>query len=281
MLKQFEDFLKNYLYSPKSFHPHFEKAYKEMLLNGGKRFRPLLLLTVVKNTNPLFLPQAFSAALALEMIHTYSLIHDDLPSMDNSELRRGHKTLHVKYNETTAVLVGDALNSDAFLLLSEMQIDDKTKVELVKTLSQNAGSFGMVLGQAIDCEFENIKLNEEELTFLHLNKTGKLIAAALKMGAIVANLDKNLEEKLYDFGLNLGLLFQINDDIIDATMTSFEAGKPTNHDTNKNSFVNLHGLKKAEILKDEMITKLSDTLLTFENNGLKADLKEILIKNIK
>lgn len=281
MIKQFEEFLKKELYSPESFHPHFEKSYKEMLENGGKRFRPLLLLTVVKNTNPLLLHQAMYAALALEMIHTYSLIHDDLPAMDNSELRRGQKTLHVKYNETTAVLVGDALNTDAFLMIANMPIDDKTKVELIKTLSYNAGSFGMVLGQAIDCEFENIKLNENELYFLHVNKTGKLIAASLKMGAIVANLDKNMEEKLYEFGLNLGLLFQINDDIIDATKSSFEAGKPTNNDANKNSYVNLYGLQKAKELKDEMITKLNETLLGFENENLKTELKDILIKNIK
>ena len=281
MLKQFEDFLKKELYEPKSFHPHFQKAYKEMFEAGGKRFRPLLLLTVVKNTNPLLLHQAMYAALALEMIHTYSLIHDDLPAMDNAEFRREHKTLHVKYNETTAILVGDALNTDAFLMIANMPIDDKTKVELIKTLSYNAGSFGMVLGQAIDCEYENIKLNADELSFLHINKTGKLIAAALKMGAIVANLDKNLEDKLYEFGLNLGLLFQINDDIIDATKSSFEAGKPTNRDTNKNSYVNLYGLQRAKELKDEMISKLNDTLPIFKNENLKNDLRNILINNIK
>lgn len=281
MLVQFEEFLKKELLEPKSFHPYFEKAYKEMVEVGGKRFRPLLLLSVVRAINPLLLHNAMYAALALEMIHTYSLIHDDLPSMDNSEFRRGHKTLHINYNEATAVLVGDALNTDAFLMITNMPIDDKTKVELIKTLSYNSGSFGMVLGQAIDCEFENIKLNEEELSFLHINKTGKLIAASLKMGAIIANSDKNLEDNLYKFGLKLGLLFQINDDIIDATKSSFEAGKPTNHDTNKNSYVNLYGLKKAEELKHNMIQKLSDSLSDLQSKALQDELRNILQNSIR
>lgn len=281
ILNKFEEFIKRELFSPTSFHPHFNAAYKKMFEAGGKRFRPLLLLSVVKSINPLLLNQAMHAALALEMIHTYSLIHDDLPSMDNSELRRGEPTLHVTYNETTAILVGDALNTDAFLMIADMSIDDKTKVELIKTLSFNAGSFGMVLGQAIDCEFENIKLNESELSNLHINKTGKLIASALKMGAIVVNLDKATTDRLYEFGLDLGLLFQINDDIIDATQSSFEAGKTTNSDTNKNSYVNLHGLKKAEELKANMIIKLNDALLSFENIALREELKNILMNNIK
>lgn len=278
--EKFELFLERELFATDSFHPHFNEAYKKMFQVGGKRFRPLLLLSIVNASNPLFLHSAMFAATALEMIHTYSLIHDDLPSMDNSSLRRGHPTLHVSYDEASAILIGDALNTDAFLMISKMPIDDATKVRLIEVLSKNAGSNGMVLGQAIDCYFENVKLTDKELSFLHVNKTGKLIAASLQMGAIIANLDMQIEKKLYDVGLDFGLLFQVNDDIIDATKMSHEVGKPTKQDSNKNSYVNLFGIKKAEELKKEMIEKLNIKIAFFDEK-IEKELKVLLLKYIK
>ena len=268
-----EEFIKQNLIKAKSFHPHFEKALNEMLLAGGKRFRPKLLLAVVKAYNPLLIDNAKYAAFAIELIHTYSLIHDDLPSMDNASLRRGHPTLHITYDEVTAILVGDALNTYAFEVLSKAPLHNDVKVELIKTLSENAGPNGMVLGQAIDCYFEHEKLNLDELKFLHLNKTGKLIAASLKMGAIIVN-KNDLAEKLYDFGLKLGLLFQIQDDLLDLLDES-KTGKSSGIDINKNTFVTLLGEKEAIEKADKVAKEIEKELNSFDEN-LKKELKTLL-----
>jgi len=272
-----EEFIKKNLIKVNSFHPFYEKALNEMLLAGGKRFRPKLLLAVVNAYEPLLLENAKYAAFAIELIHTYSLIHDDLPTMDNATLRRGHPTLHVTYDEVTALLIGDALNTYAFEILSNSPFSSDVKVELIKVLSVNAGANGMVLGQAIDCYFENKKLNIDELKFLHLNKTAKLIAASLKMGAIIVNLNAELQEKLYNFGTNLGLLFQIQDDILDVTLSSEEAGKTTGADENKNTFVNLLGLEESMKEADKLAEKLTSELDEFDES-LKNELGKLLEK---
>ena len=256
LLSHFESFLVSHLPQAKSFHPHFEKALGEMLDVGGKRFRPLLLLSVVESINPLLVENALHVALGMEMMHTYSLIHDDLPCMDNAALRRGHPTLHISYDETTAVLVGDALNTHAFYCLANAPLSAEIKIKLVSLLASDAGIHGMVLGQAIDCFFEDKVLNVDELSFLHVHKTAKLIAASLAMGAIICELDRVSYDALYHFGLKLGLLFQVQDDIIDATLSSEEAGKPTGNDGHKNSFVNLLGLEGALIEKTHLLDEL-------------------------
>jgi len=260
LIAKFELFLKAKLPVVESFHPHFSQALGEMLDVGGKRFRPLLLLSVVESSQPLLVENALHVAFGLEMMHTYSLIHDDLPCMDDAPLRRGHPTLHVSYDETTAVLIGDALNTHAFYLLANAPLSAEIKIKLVSILSSNSGIHGMVLGQAIDCFFEDKRLNVEELTFLHLHKTAKLIAASLVMGAVICELDKTIQEALYQFGLKLGLLFQVQDDIIDATLSSEEAGKPTHNDGHKNSFVNLLGLEDAQEVKQKLLLELDGEL---------------------
>ena len=270
-----EEFIKNNLIKAKSFHPFFEKALNEMVLAGGKRFRPKLLLSVVKAYNPLLIENAKYAAFAIELIHTYSLIHDDLPAMDNAALRRGHPTLHVTYDEVTAILVGDALNTYAFEVLSKAPFHNDVKVELIKTLSEAAGPNGMVLGQAIDCYFENKKLNLDELKFLHIHKTAKMIAASLKMGAIIVNKNE-LANKLYDFGIKLGLLFQIQDDLLDL-LDSSQTGKTTGVDENKNTFVTLLGKEEAEKKADKLAEELEKELDNFDEN-LKNELNNLLKK---
>ena len=256
LLNRFEDFLSTNIPTIESFHPHFNHAFKEMLDVGGKRFRPLLLLSVVQSMKPLLLPNALPVALGLEMMHTYSLMHDDLPCMDNADLRRGHPTLHVTYDETTAVLMGDALNTHAFSMIANAPLSAQVRIDLVAILSKDAGIGGMVLGQAIDCYFEDKPLNVEELSFLHVKKTANLIAASLLMGAVICELDKQTQEALYAFGIKLGLLFQVQDDIIDATLSSEEAGKPTGNDGHKNSFVNLLGLEGAQRHKQALLCEL-------------------------
>ena len=278
----FEKFLEKNLIKNPSFHPYFEKATNEMLLAGGKRFRPMLLLKVVESYNPLMLESAYYPALAIEILHTYSLIHDDLPSMDDASLRRGHPTLHKTFDEVTAILVGDGLNTYAFELISEAPLHNDVKVDLIKELSKNGGLNGMVLGQAIDCYFENKPLNLEELKFLHIHKTAKLIAASLKMGAILVNLDTKIQEKLYNFGIDLGLLFQIQDDIIDETLSPEEAGKDTKNDNDKNSFVNLLGLDGAIKEADNLADKLQKEFSEFDEklqNGLKELINKYLYRH--
>ncbi len=262
-MQKFENFLLEHLPKVPSIHPHYEDAINDMLRAGGKRFRPALLLGVVGAYNSLLLEGARHAALAIEMLHTYSLIHDDLPAMDNAALRRSHPTLHVSYDEVTAILVGDALNTYAFEILSNAPFSDKTRVKLIRELAVNGGLGGMVLGQAIDCYFENKPLSLENIKFLHTNKTAKLIAASLKMGAIIAGEEK-LEDTIYDFGLKLGLLFQIQDDILDVTQTDDEAGKTTNNDDNKNSFVTILGLSKAMKEANDLADELTQMMESFD-----------------
>lgn len=280
ILDKFEDYLLSNLPVSKSFHPHFEDALCQMLKAGGKRFRPLLLLSVVDACEPLLLKNAFSVAFAIELLHTYSLIHDDLPSMDDADLRRGHTTLHVLYDEVTAVLAGDALNTYSFFVLTDAPLDEGVKIRLIKELSHNGGIGGMIIGQAVDCQFENKKLTIEELKFLHIHKTAKLIAASLKMGAVIAGLGREKEDTLFEFGEKLGLLFQVEDDIIDATQSSDEAGKPTNNDTVKNSFVNLLGIDGANEEKKRLIEELKKDLKVMDEQ-LADRLRRIIDKYFK
>lgn len=277
-MQKFEAFLLENLPVSTSIHPHYEDALQVMLKAGGKRFRPALLLGVVKALNPLMSDSARYAAYAIELLHTYSLIHDDLPTMDDSPLRRGKPTLHVVYDEVTAVLVGDALNTYAFEVLSNAPFSDAVKVKLIHELATNGGLNGMVLGQAIDCHFENQPLKIEDIKTLHINKTAKLIAASLKMGALICG-DEALGDKLYAFGIKLGLLFQIQDDILDVTQSSEEAGKLTNNDEEKNSFVTILGLDEAMKEANRLAEQLTREMQSFDES-LQCELSPILTKYI-
>ena len=279
LLEKFEDYLFNNLPKIDTFHPHFENAMQDMLKAGGKRFRPMLLLSVVNSKKPLLVENSLKVALAVEFLHTYSLVHDDLPSIDNADLRRGFTTLHKKYDEVTAILVGDALNSESFNLIANSSLHNDIKIELIKLLAENGGLNGMIIGQAIDCYFEKQILELEKLEFLHIHKTAKLIASSLKMGAIISNYDEKIQEELYNFGLDIGLLFQIQDDIIDELESSEIAGKTTKNDSLKNSFVNLLGLEESLKSADNLATKCLETMNIFDKN-LKDSLWELLINYI-
>ena len=277
-MQKFESFLLENLPSSESIHPHYEESLQVMLQAGGKRFRPALLLGVVNSYNSLLEEGAMHAAYAIELLHTYSLIHDDLPAMDNSPLRRGHPTLHVLFDEVTAILVGDALNTYSFEVLSNAPFSDNTRVKLIRELASNGGLNGMVLGQAIDCHFENKPLKVEDIKILHTNKTAKLIAASLKMGAIIVGREK-LAEVLYTFGIKLGLLFQIQDDILDVTQSTEEAGKLTNNDEDKNSFVTILGLEESMKQANELAEQLTEEMNSFDES-LQSELSPLLTKYI-
>lgn len=276
IVQQFENFLMANLPEAKSFHPSYNDALKYMLQAGGKRFRPYLLLSIVKNYAPLLLKNSFYVASGLEMLHTYSLIHDDLPLMDNATLRRGKTTLHVKYGDVVALLVGDALNTHAFYMLSQAPLDSDAKIKLIASLSKNAGASGMVLGQAIDCEFEDKTLSFEELKTLHVNKTAKLIASSLEMGAIICGLSEKEVFAWYEFGLDLGLLFQVQDDIIDVTQDEQKAGKTTSNDMDKNTYVSILGLNGAKEEKKRLLGALHVKVLKMDK-----PIKDEFIKMLK
>ncbi len=263
-MQRFEQYLRDNPPSVPSFHPVYEEALGVMLQAGGKRFRPQLMLRIVDIYEPLLYEGALPVALALEMFHTYSLIHDDLPAMDDADLRRGHQTLHKRFDEVTAILVGDALNSDAFYLIAKAPLREDVKIKLVEILSKNGGGSGMVLGQAIDCYFENRPLVLDQIKVLHINKTAKLIAASLQMGAVIVKLDRRIQDALYRFGIDLGLLFQIQDDIIDETQSDEEAGKTTSNDGNKNSFVTLLGLEGTIDEAEKLARDLQKQFEAFE-----------------
>ncbi len=275
MITNFEQYLNDNLPVSQTFHPSFENALSDMLKAGGKRFRPMLLLSIVQACQPLLIKNALPVALGIEFLHTYSLIHDDLPTMDNADLRRGHPTLHKSFDEVTAILVGDALNTQSFNLIANAPLSNDIKIELIKVLSSDGGIDGMIIGQAIDCYFENKKLELKQLEFLHIHKTAKLIAGSLKMGAIISALDTEQQNKLYDLGIDIGLLFQIQDDIIDETATEEEAGKTTSNDGAKNSFVNLLGLKGAIKSADKLAKKCEENLNDFDIK-IKDNLNDLL-----
>ena len=276
-MQRFETYLNENLPKVPSFHPVYEDALGVMLTAGGKRFRPMLLLNIVDAYEPMLYNSALPVALALEMFHTYSLIHDDLPAMDNADLRRGHETLHKRYDEVTAVLAGDALNSDAFYLIAKAPLREDIKIKLVELLARDGGSRGMVLGQAIDCYFENKPLDIEQIKILHTNKTAKLIAVSLQMGAVIVGLEKKVQDELYSFGIDLGLLFQIQDDIIDETQSEEEAGKTTGNDADKNSFVNLLGLDETVVQADILAKDLQRRFENFDEK-LQTALQPLMSK---
>ncbi len=271
LLAEFKAFLNAHLPSNPSFHPCFDEALSYTLKSGGKHFRAMLVAGVVAAVCPERKEAAFHVALAFETMHSYSLIHDDLPVMDDSDLRRGQPSLHVKFDEVTAILAGDALNTHAFYQIANAPLDADARIKCVEILSRNAGIYGMALGQAVDCYFENQKLGLEELKFLHIHKTACLIAASLQSGCVVAGLDEMEAARIYDIGLDLGLAFQIADDIIDATQSAETAGKPTHNDGAKNSFTNLLGVEGAVRAKNELIAKIEREL-----GGVHAGIRAIV-----
>ena len=220
------------------------------LMAGGKRLRPILLMAAadaVGADGTKFL----SVACALEMIHTYSLIHDDLPAMDDDALRRGKATNHVVYGDGIAILAGDALLTLAFtVILRQKDVPAETLLRVVDEISRAAGAEGMVGGQALDLEAENRQITMEELRSVHRGKTGALFCAALRSGAILAGATEEQLAALTSYADHFGLAFQITDDILDVIGSAEEIGKPVGSDekNNKSTYVSLTSLPEAQAL---------------------------------
>ncbi|MDO5601465.1 MAG: polyprenyl synthetase family protein [Oscillospiraceae bacterium] len=235
------------------------------LMNGGKRVRGVLTLAVCDMLKGDMEGAAFYAA-AVEMVHAYSLVHDDLPCMDNDDYRRGKPSCHKAFDETTALLAGDALLTEAFEVLASSGLSDKQNMRAVQILSGGAGARGMIYGQELDLFFEKQQtLTVEELTQVHRHKTGALINAAVQMGAVAAEATARQREVLEEFALRLGFVFQIVDDVLDVISTTDVLGKPVGSDVHngKITFASLKGIKGcrefAAALTQEAICILEET----------------------
>ena len=229
---------------------------------GGKRIRPYLLLEVLESLQvPITIAHAQVAA-ALEMIHTGSLIHDDLPAMDDDDFRRGRLTNHKKFGEALAILAGDALFLDPYALIAQADLPNEIKVDLIASLSLSSGSMGMVAGQVLDMEGEGKHLNLEELQTIHANKTGKLLAFPFQAAGVIAGLDENLQKQLKTVGELIGLAFQVRDDILDVTASFEEIGKTPQKDlqAEKSTYPALLGLDEAKVFCNRTLDQANEEL---------------------
>ncbi len=246
------------------------QAMRYASLGGGKRVRPLLTFAAGEISGAA--PEKLEiAACAVELIHAYSLVHDDLPCMDDDVLRRGRPTCHVEFDEPTALLVGDSLQSLAFeLLAGEALGDAPVQLQMVRLLAQASGSCGMAGGQAIDLESVGKTLNQPELELMHALKTGALIRAAVLLGALCGQpLDAAAMAALDRFAKRAGLLFQVVDDILDCTASTATLGKTAGKDAaaDKPTYVSLLGLERARDFADELRTQTLAALSTFAEKG--------------
>ena len=245
---------------------------------GGKRLRPVLVLAAAETLGA-DEDETLLAAAALELIHTYSLIHDDLPAMDNDDYRRGRLTNHKVFGEAVAILAGDALLTKAFELLTKVPSDPYRKLRVIQEIAIAAGSEGMIGGQVADMEAEKRPATDEELLYIHQHKTGDLITVSIRVGAILSGAtDKELEH-LSSYAHNIGLAFQIIDDILDIEGDSDKLGKSVGSDlkNEKTTYPSLYGLPRSKELAQEAIERALDSLEIF---GEKADFLRDLAKYI-
>ena len=236
---------------------------------GGKRIRPLLLLELLEGFCLELTPAHFQVAAALEMIHTGSLIHDDLPAMDNDDYRRGRLTSHKKFGEDMAILAGDSLFLDPYGLVAMAELPSQVKVELIAELSLAAGSFGMVAGQVLDMQGEGRKLTMDQLQSIHANKTGKLLAYPFVAAGIIAQTGQSVLGKLRQAGELLGLAFQVRDDILDVTASFEQIGKTPQKDlaAEKSTYPALLGLDGARDFFDETLEQAKSLLGQLEKES--------------
>ena len=279
--REYREYVESYL---RDFYVQFHDApqkdlYKAMeysLLGGGKRLRPIFAFEFCRLCGRDWKDAAPFAA-AVEMIHTYSLIHDDLPCMDNDDYRRGRLTNHKIFGEGMAVLAGDALLTDAFMVASKARLaKPEDMATAIGLLAECAGSPGMVGGQVLDIMSQERELSEQEVLDIQSRKTGALINAACALGAIAGSASDEQFNAACQFAAGLGLAFQIRDDMLDVIGTAQEMGKDVGHDDTKNTFVRLYGLEKCEELVNTYTRKAIDFLDVFPDHAYMAALAESL-----
>lgn len=267
------------IFREESRYADLQEAMEYSLLAGGKRIRPVLTLEVCRMCGG-NLQSALPFACGVEMIHTYSLIHDDLPAMDDDQLRRGRPTNHVVYGEATAILAGDGLLTAAFEQLSKAELPPERVVAAVGCLAQNAGPGGMVGGQALDMAGEGRSMTRGELEQLQSLKTGALISAAAELGCIAAGGTEDERRKVRAYAQALGRAFQVQDDILDVTSTDEQLGKTVGSDrvNEKTTFVTALGLEGSRALVEELTKQAVEALTGFEQPEFLIWLAETLAK---
>ncbi|MBA4395088.1 MAG: polyprenyl synthetase [Desulfobacca sp.] len=271
--KLVDEGLKVFLPQPETYAHRVRKAMAYSLLVGGKRIRPILCLMACKAVGgrPI---KALPAACALEYIHTYSLIHDDLPAIDNDEYRRGHLTCHKKFGEATAILAGDALLTEAFSLLSRKEILSRipaqTKLQVIQEMARAAGIQGMVAGQEADLAAEKKKVSLNCLRYIHQHKTGALITASLVCGGLIGGGTAGEIRALRKFGGKIGLAFQIKDDLLNVEGQAEIMGKETGTDEKraKATYPTLMGLEQSKTLGQELLLEGNRAIRIFGNKAL-------------
>lgn len=280
MKKEVNTFLLNYFENKGSFNKVIYDSASYSLNIGGKRIRPLLML-LTYNIYKENWREILEFSSAIEMIHTYSLIHDDLPCMDNDDLRRGKPTNHKVYGEDIAVLAGDALLNEAMNVMMKFSLNHGREALVAsQKIAEAAGAEGMIGGQVVDIINEGKKISEEELRYMHMKKTGALIKVSIVAGAILGNASEEEIELLEKFGENLGLAFQIKDDILDVIGNTEKLGKKvlSDEENDKTNFISMHGLdyciKECERLTNESINILDS--LSVNTEALKILTKELL-----
>lgn len=259
-------------------------AMNYSLSAGGKRIRPVLVFAFCEALGA-DKEIASAPACAIEMEHTFSLIHDDLPAMDNDDFRRGKPSCHKKYGEALAILAGDALAVLPFEIIADApELTAEQKVLIVSVLANSVGRDGMIGGQVIDMENENrTDVDEENLRNMYRCKTGQLLAVSCVMGAICADASTKTIRAAAEYGLRLGFAFQVIDDILDVTSTTDELGKPVGSDAenNKTTFVTLYGIDKAREMADQATAQALEWLDTIDNNEFLKELTEVLLRRKK
>ena len=274
-----DNYLSNYFKDKGSYNSLIYDAASYSLNVGGKRIRPILFMLVYfmyKGEDK----EIIDMAAAIEMIHTYSLIHDDLPCMDNDDLRRGKPTNHKVYGENIAVLAGDALLNEAMILLMDFSIKHgKDALVAAREIAYAAGADGMIGGQVVDIINEGKRISKDELNYMHLKKTGELIRSSIVAGAILAEADKSEIDLLNKFGMNLGLAFQIKDDILDVTGDVEKLGKNTLADVNKSNFITMYGLEECKVMCEDLT---AECITVLDKISVNTDiLKELTIELLK
>ena len=257
---------------PQSIH----QAMRHSVFAGGKRLRPILCMEAARMVRGELPKGVEDLGAAIEMLHTYSLIHDDLPALDNDDLRRGRPTCHVAFGEATAILAGDALQTYAYEVMSKLACDAEARVKIIEEMARGTGTIeGMIGGQVVDLEAEHTKPNGETLEYIHRAKTGALITASLLTGCFYAGASAAEVKNVREFGRAAGLAFQIADDILDVTQTSEQLGKTAGKDlaSEKTTYPALYGLDKAEQMASKLINQACAALDSFGDRA--ATLKEI------
>lgn len=258
------------------------EAMKYSLVNGGKRLRPVLCLEFAKACGGDRF-DALDFACAVEYIHTHSLIHDDLPCMDDDDMRRGKPSCHKQFGEATALLAGDALLTHAFQIVAGAELDDSKIALACGLLAQNAGVQGMVGGQVIDLKYESESPDLRQLLSVHRLKTGALISAACLLGCIAAGADDKKIAAASAYAYDLGVAFQIKDDILDVTGSSEELGKPvgSDEDNNKTTYVSLRGIENAQKDVEKLTSAAISRLSEFQNTEFLEALSRYLVNRNK